>query len=460
MKLPFLNRRREIRRLRRLIEHQETTLGVVYGRRRCGKSRLLRESLPEDRTVYYVGDDRESPLQRASLAQEIDRLLPGFGRVTYPDWSILLDRWWAEAPEGSILVIDEFPALVATARELPSLLQKCLDREGPKPLHLLLSGSSQRMMEGLVLDRSAPLYGRALEILKIEPLEAGWIKEALGVDGATALEEYSVWGGVPRYWELAADHENLNDAVFTHVLNPLGILYDEPQRLLLDDLRDTSQAASILSLIGRGCHRISEIAGRLGKPASSLARPMRRLTDMGLVEREVPFGVPPQSSKRSLYKIADPFLRFWFRFVEPNRSLLEARQMERVARDVSARFAQHAGEAWEELARGSVLRSNAFDKPWGPAGRWWGSGVDRTPLEIDLMAETAEGDVLVGEVKWTESPDIDRIFWDLRRRAENLPRAQGQEIHLGLWCREPAERSSKAGDEHIFTPRDVLAVMR
>src|SRR6185436_9676038 len=148
MKLPFLNRHEEASRLRRLLDRAEGGLGVVYGRRRCGKSRLLQEVLPPGRTVYYVGDDREGSLQRASLATEIGRLLPVFERVTYPDWEALLARWWQGARSGMVLALDEFPSLVVVARELPSLLQKHLDRESG--IHLLLTGSSQRMMQGLV----------------------------------------------------------------------------------------------------------------------------------------------------------------------------------------------------------------------------------------------------------------------------------------------------------------------
>src|SRR6185295_7242644 len=145
MKLPFLDRDEETARLARLVESREGSLGVLYGRRRCGKSRLLREVLPLERSIYYVGDEREGTLQRASLAAEIARLLPGFDQVTYPDWSALCARFWNEAKPGTALVLDEFPALVAVAGELPSVLQKHVDRFPERGLHLLLAGSSQRM---------------------------------------------------------------------------------------------------------------------------------------------------------------------------------------------------------------------------------------------------------------------------------------------------------------------------
>ena len=300
-----------------------------------------------------------------------------------------------------MLALDEFPALVAAAREVPSILQKYLDRYPERHLHLLLAGSSQRMMQGLVLDRTAPLFGRAAEILKISPLGAGWISRALRLrDPARAVEAYAVWGGTPRYWELAADHPDLPTALRTLVLSPLGVLHEEPSRLLLDDLRDTAQATSILSLIGQGCHRASEIAAWLGKLATLLARPLQRLLEMDLVAREMPFGALQRGAKRTLYWISDPFLRTWFCFVEPNRSLLEACQMVMVERDLAGRFSHHVGEVWEELARASVPRLGCFGRAWGPASRWWGPGLDHRPLEVDLIAESKSGDALLAsEVK-------------------------------------------------------------
>ncbi|MFL6291441.1 MAG: ATP-binding protein [Thermoanaerobaculia bacterium] len=458
MKLPFLDRHEETARFRRLLDRAEGSLGVVYGRRRCGKSRLLREILPPEKSVYYVGDDREASLQRASLATEIGRLLPGFERVTYPDWDALFSRWWQSARPGTVLALDELPSLVAVAPELPSLLQKHLDRESERGIHLLLSGSSQRMMQGLVLDRTAPLFGRASEILKISPLPAGWIEEALHLhDPARAVEAYAVWGGTPRYWELAGDHSDLPAAIRSLVLSPLGVLYEEPSRLLLDDMRDTTQAASILSLIGQGCHRISEIAARLSKPATALSRPLQRLQDMDLVTREQPFGEEPRGGKRTLYKISDPFLRFWFRHVEGNRSRLGAGQVAAVEEEIGQRLGHHVGEVWEELARASVPRLQTGGRSWGPAGRWWGPGLDRQPLEVDLVAHGSDGSVLVGEVKWATPRDAGRLLAELETKARRLPIATGREVVPALWLKTPIAGQTAA---RVVTPRQVLDVLR
>jgi hypothetical protein len=278
-----------------------------------------------------------------------------------------------------------------------------------------------------VLDAAAPLYGRAREIIEVAPLGAAWLRDAFGLSHAIDLVEvYALWGGVPRYWELALDHRSNRDAMETLVLDPQGTLHAEPRRLLLDDLRETAQAASVLALIGRGCNRISEIAARADKPATSLTRPLSRLLDLGLVRREQPFGVSQYSSKKSLYRIHDPFLAFWFRFVEPNRSRLEAGAVKGVLREVEMGIAGHQGEIWEALVRRAIPLLTIEGAQWQPAARWWGAGADKCLLEFDVVSESVDGKaLLLGEVKLTVSAAaLDRARRELSQKAARLPLAQ------------------------------------
>lgn len=426
MRLPFLDRQNERNRLHAAFSSREGTFCCIYGRRRCGKSRLLRESLPSRRSVYYVGDRREAGLQRTAMAEAMAGMIPGFGDVTYPQWETLLRRWWHDAPTGAVLAIDEFPYLVEASPELPSLLQKMLDAQVSRGVHLVVCGSSQRMMQGLVLDASEPLFGRAREIMRVDPLGAAWLPKALGTrDWRDVVDAYAVWGGVPRYWELARERATLWEAVEALVLDPAGVLNREPERLLSDDMRDTAQASSVLALVGQGCHRLSEIAGRLGKPATSLTRPMQRLLQLGLLKREVPFGAHGQTSRATLYSVNDPFLAFWFRFVDPNRSRLGAGSMPAVSAAIRSGFPLHAAAIWEQLVRAAVPRSILRGRAWSPAARWWGAGKDRQPLEFDVLSESEDKrSLLVGEVKLRAGArEIPRIEAELRSKADRLPLA-------------------------------------
>jgi hypothetical protein len=458
--LRFLDRDRELDRLGRALRRREGSFLCLYGRRRVGKSRLLQEAFKGLRTVYYVGDERDPPLQRSALAQEIGRVLHGFSDVSYDGWGPLLDRWWADAPASAALVLDEFPYLASASPEIPSLLQKLVDRLGGPARHLAVCGSSQGMMHGLVLSEAAPLFGRAREIIRVEPLGAGWIGDALGLrDPAKAVDHYAAWGGIPRYWELALEHPDRARAVLYLVLDPLGVLHREPERLLRDEMTDVARAASLLALIGQGCHRVSEIAGGLGLPATSLARPLTRLVDLGLVAREVPFGRSIRDTKRTYYRISDPFLRMWYRFVEPNRSRLAAGQLGPVARSVAAEWPRFLGAAWEDLARSSVARLEIAGSTWSPAARWWGPGTDSAPLEIDIVAEALDGSerLLVGEAKLAlTAGGIERAQGELRGKARRCPVAVGKEVVPVLFCvRGPPRRLPQ-----VLTARDVLEVLR
>ncbi|MDO8835587.1 MAG: DUF234 domain-containing protein [Vicinamibacterales bacterium] len=310
------------------------------------------------------------------------------------------------------------------------------------------------MMHGLVLERTAPLYGRALEILKIEPLKAGWIRDALGLEGEKAVEAYAVWGGVPRYWELASPFRGLDEAIRELVLHRNGVLHEEPMGLLLDEMRSAVQPYSLLSVIGQGCHRLSEIAGRLGKPATSLTRPLAQLVDLGYVRRDTPFGDNEKSTRKTLYKIADPFLLFHFRFVQPNKSQLEVGNVPAVAAAVGKQFSLHVSAIWEALARDSVPFSGIGGYEWGTARRWWGTGTDGGPMEVDVVAESVDGRaVLVGEAKWsTAAADPGAARDRLLSIARHSTWAREREVVPVLWVK----RGRRHANLHLRTPDDVL----
>ena len=458
--MKFFNRNDEKERLTRGFRAAAGSFCCLYGRRRCGKSRLLQETLPREHAVYHVADQMEAALQRRRLATDIGAVLPGFDRVAYPDWAALLDRWRTAAPSGACLILDEFPYLVMSAPELPSILQRVVDAAAGSPLHTVICGSSQRMMQELVLAPTAPLYGRAREILKIAPLEFGWLAKAFpAATPPEVLEQFSIWGGVPRYWELATEFKTVDDAIQDLILSPQGVLHNEPRHLLIDDMSDIVQASSILALVGQGCHRLSEIAARLGKPATSLTRPLAKLQELGLIIREIPFGADERNGKKSLYSLADPFLAFWFRFVQPNRSLLESAPVSAVYRKIRPAFRQHTAWVWEMLARHSVPRLVIAGQEWGLARRWWGAAESGHPMELDVVAESDDGkSLLVGEVKLSATAvEIERIHKQLREKAAKLPFAKRyQKVETVVYS--AAASLDKETDTVVMLP-DLLRVL-
>jgi AAA+ ATPase superfamily predicted ATPase len=363
---------------------------------------MLVEWVKKHGGIYTVADQSAPDVQRRYLAEVLAERFSGFADVDYRDWRSLFSRLAREAAAAGWrgpLVLDELPYLVYSSPELPAVFQRWIDHEAGQ-LVVVVAGSSQHMMQGLVLDGSAPLFGRAQEILEILPLSPALIGEALKLKSPLqVIENYTAWGGVPRYWELAADIKgSVEDALDRLVLDPLGPLHREPDRLIAEELPPAQEVRGFLDAIGGGAHRLSEIAGRLGRPATSLNRPLQRLQGMGLVGREVPFGEDERSSKRSLYRIVDPFTRLWFKVVAPNRAQLATLSASGRRELLKKYWPQLVGEAWEELCRMLVPTIG----PWGPASRWWRGSEP----EWDIVARSLDGKkLLLGEAK-TRVPSV------------------------------------------------------
>ena len=356
----FIDRKKEMVRLERLILERKGGFAAVWGRRRIGKSELLKEWCRKFNGIYTVADQSLATLQRSSFALALAERFPGFADVIYPTWKSLFEaltnRAMAEDWHGP-LVMDEFPYWVEVDASIPSVLQNWIDGEKSRcGIVCAIAGSVQHMMQGLVLDADSPLYGRVDEKIKLQPISIGYIGEALQLESAIdAVRAYSVWGGVPRYWvaveKYGADFERALDE---QVFDPIGIFHEEPASLLRSELPNAIALKPYLDVIGMGVNRAGEIAGRLGVPATALSKPLSRLMEIGLIKREIPFGESEKNSKKSLYKLADPFCRFWFTVMASRRSVFDSAP-EAVRLSIWYKYSQQVFSAtWEELARSYV----------------------------------------------------------------------------------------------------------
>ena len=429
--MKFVDRIEETARLRDALSREKSSLVVVYGRRRLGKSTLIKRVL-SDRDVYFLADRSEGQHQRTLLAKVIAQVFSDFDKLTYPDWESMFRAANYRADKRFTLCLDEFPYLVEQSPELPSVLQKLVDEKQLK-YNLVLCGSSQNMMYGLFLDSTAPLYGRADEIMRLAPIRLPYIQEALGLDATAAIEEYSVWGGVPRYWELRESRNSLDDALWHNILSVNGALYEEPIKLFQDDVKDIVKTSTIMSYIGTGANRLSEIAGRCDEPATNLSRPLKKLIDLGFLEKDVPFGIDEKNAKKSLYKIADPFMVFYYQFVVPNLSFIELNRRLPIDQALNTHFSEYVSMQWEKMCRDAVTGNLVNGVVYGKAKRWWGSVLNEAKkteqLEFDVVAESIDKKyLLVGECKWTTQENGKQLTAELLRKAKLLPFANDYTI--------------------------------
>ncbi len=454
----FINRIKEIKRIRTALQQDDSVLLAVYGRRRCGKSTLIKKVICEN-DIYFAADLRERSLQIEAFAKTIGKVVNGFSKLRYPDWDSLFHNLKNTLNQKLTICIDEFPYLAKNSPELPSVLQNIIDNNINDKYNLILCGSSQQMMQSITLNSSSPLYGRCDEILNVNPMLLGWYNEYYKKNAIETIEGYSVYGGVPRYWELQKKHQSLADSIKYNLLDPDGILFKEPEMLFFDEMRTSVLAFSILTLIGLGCNRLSEIAGRLEKPATQLNRPIKLLIDLGYVRRETPFNTSLKSTKKSLYKISDPFMNFYFSFVVPNKSRLEFGLIEQVWDEINEKFNQYVSEIWEELCRNAVPRLKIEGKTFNPAQRWWGNGTDRKPMEIDIIAEsTDKSTLLIGEAKWIGNISVKNIINELKAKINHAPFIQNRKVLQVLFLKQTHENNPNK--IIIIKPADIIAVLK
>lgn len=465
--MKFVDRKEETERLKEAISKEGTALVVVYGRRRLGKSTLIKRVI-SDNDIYFLADRSEGEHQRVLLSKMFSQVFPDFDKLSYPDWESIFLAANYRAEKRFTLCLDEFPYLVEQSPELPSVIQKLIDNKQLK-YNLILCGSSQNMMYGLFLDSSAPLYGRADEIMKLTPLRLPFIEEALGLDSVDAVEDYAIWGGVPRYWELREHRSSLSQALWRNVFSVNAPLFEEPVKLFQDDIKDTVKTSTIMSFVGAGSNRLSEIAARCNEPATNLSRPLKKLIDLGFLEKEVPFGVDDKNSKKSLYKIADPFLAFYFQFVVPNRSFIELDRRLPIEEMLKAQFSKYVGMQWERICRNAVTGNIVNNVLYGKACRWWGSVINEEnnpeQIELDVVCESFDKKyLLVGECKWTAAENSRHLLAEITRKASLLPFAKNKIIVPVLFLKtkpldfEESEAIGNGGA--IMLPEDVVALYK
>ena len=457
--MKFLDREKDVERLLAALNREKTQFIVLYGRRRIGKSTLLKKVLDFERgDIYYLADSTSETNQRKLLSGMVEGSVVGFDSVEYPSWESLLRSLNRQIEKRITLCFDEFPNLVKSCPSLPSVIQKLLDEKTLK-FDLIICGSSQQLMQGYVLDGREPLYGRADEIVKLKPIPPRYVCEAFSCDERQAVEEYSVWGGTPRYWELRSEYPDMRTAIMNLMLTARGFLIEEPQRLLRDDMRDTVQTSTILTAIGNGINRMSEIAARAGKDAPHITEPLAKLRELGYVRRDIPYGEDEKKSKRGLYKIGDPFLAFYYRFIVPNRSYIEMERDSVVMNIIDVHLNEHVGECWEQMCRNYVSGNIIDGVLYQMAYRWWGKvkideKKEAEQVELDVVAESFDKNhILIGECKWTAKENADRLINRLEKIASALPFIKGHKVHYFLFLRDETVQPC-AGK--VLYPSDVL----
>lgn len=440
----IIDRQTEWRELSRLWKRAAPELAFVLGRRRAGKSYLLSRFAHAVGGIYYQATKRTENEQLLRLTRQVgdhfdDAALRHGG--AFGDWESLL-LYVTERARGApfLLVLDEFPYLSDAAPALPSILQALWDHTWPDTrVKLVLSGSHITAMRRLV-EADQPLYGRRTSRIDLPPFD---FRDAAAFTAPYApgdrLRAYGIFGGLPGHLALLEPAEPLAANVARQMLEPAGRLLDEGQHMLDAFLSDAQVHYSVIAAIAGGEHTWNGITKRVGRDGGSLSRAMQWLIEMELVERVVPITeAAPERSKRALYRLTDPYVAFWHRFVSPMLSagMIGLAPGERLWADrVEPRLDDHMGAVFEGVCRAFVRRGE--DLPFRPlrVGTWW-DGASRN--EIDVVATGAGGEVLACECKWgrADPADLTRLRSRTELMLRDLPGGPHR-VHHAIFSRGP-----------------------
>lgn len=435
----FIGREEEIEALERRYASPRSELLPLYGRRRVGKTELLTQISRGKPTVFFTANAKLPTAQIGSFMRAAaDWLRTQDLAQTQPaDWEAAFRHVVRAAPKDRklLLILDEFQWACQSSPELPSVIQRLWDHEWQHDGHimLILCGSYIGFMEREVLGGRSPLFGRRTGSLKLEPFS---FLEAARFHPRWSNEEqaraYFVCGGIPAYLRRFDSDLSVEQNIAREFFRRDAFFQNEPEFLLREELSEVSQALSILEAVALGRKAQGEIARAVGLTTNALAPHLKNFTQLGYLERIMPLA--PQGAPRTavVYRIADPLLRFWFRFVESRVSSLRRYSPRRAFEHlVAPQWEAFCGEAFDRLCREALPLIYEAEGALGrfSVGEYW----DRQ-CQIDVVGLRSDGWIDLGECRWPQDASVTGASRELAARAAHYPSA-GRTIGLRLFIR-------------------------
>lgn len=420
----FIDRTNELETLAKEYQREAASLVVVYGRRRVGKTELIRHFIQDKPALYFLATEEAEAMNREAFQRQVADFLDSdlLRGAVIDRWELLFQQlMMAAGDERLVIVIDEFQYIGKSNPAFLSVFQRVWDTILSKGnVMVILCGSLVSMMMSQTLNYDAPLYGRRTAQIRLRPIKFSHYHEFFDIELSVEelVKRYSLTGGVPKYIEMFQHTHDLEEAIRSSLLNPSSYLFDEPNFLLQKEVTDIGSYFSILRIIAAGNHKSSKIATLLQQKQTNLPRYLKVLIDLDLLEREVPVTeANPDKSKKGLYQIRDNFIRFWFQFIYPNRSYLEMGHTEVVMERLAKNFIDsQVSFVYEQICQEKLWELSAQGKLPGlleRVGRWWDNAH-----EIDVVGISEADNLLVlGECKFWNGPVGLNILSQLEEKA-------------------------------------------
>ena len=420
----FVGRDAELEKLNEMYNVDSFEFAVIYGRRRVGKTTLIKEFIKGKNAIYFASREADSAVNLNLFSSDVYSVTAKemAGNSFFSDWEKALDYILKIAKDTRIvLAIDEYPYLAGGYRPISSILQAYIDaRLKNSKLFLILCGSSMSFMENHVLGYKSPLYGRRTAQFKIVPFsffEALPFLEAFSAEDKAEL--YGITGGIPEYLSKINVAKSVRENIVDLYLTASGPLFEEPSNLLKQELREPATYNGIIEAVAGGASRLNEAATKCRIESNKCAKYLRSLIALGIIKKEHP--VTEASAKKSIYLLDDMMFRFWYRFVFPNMSgVVSGLGCVLFDEVVKQEFPAYMGLVFEEICKQYLIESaKKGSLPFlpGKIGRWWGNNpLEKRQEEIDIMTFRKKN-ALFCECKWTKAPADAEVLADLVRKA-------------------------------------------
>lgn len=409
----FIGRKRELASLNKLYTSDKFEFAVIYGRRRVGKTALINQFIRDKKAIYFMGIESNAKQNLENFSKNILEYETGLqAETTFLSFQAALEYvFQLSEKERLILAIDEYPYVAHSYKSFASTLQLLIDQyKEHSKLMLILCGSSMSYMEDHVLSYKAPLYGRRTAQMKLQPFDFAdtcqYFKNFSDEDKAYI---YGIVGGTPQYLLQMDDKLSLEDNIKNTFLNPVSFLFEEPENLLKQEVREPALYNAIITAIATGASRMAEISTKVGEDTSVCSVYMKNLIGLGLIQKETPYG--EKASRKSIYAIADHMFRFWYRFVPENHSIIARGAADLAYGRIKPYLSDYMGKVFEEICKEylwKLLLCGESPVEFHELGRWWGTDpFTHSQTEIDIMGEQDKNCALFGECKWTnEKVDV------------------------------------------------------
>lgn len=402
----FIGREQELNTLNKLYRSDKFEFTVIYGRRRVGKTALISKFTKGKDTIFFTGVETNAKQNLDNLSRCIMEYNTGIiVDSSFASFQSALEYVFELAKTKRIvLVIDEYPYVARASKSLASTLQLLIDKnKGSSKLFLILCGSSMSYMEDNVLAYKAPLYGRRTAQLKINPFNffeaCRYFTKFSDIDRALA---YGIVGGTPQYLIQIDDSLSIEENIKNIHLNPSSSIFEEPNNLLKQEVREPAIYNAVITAIATGCSKMNEISNKIDEDTSVCATYIKNLITLGIVKKEAPYG--EKASRKTIYSIEDNMFRFWYRFVPENTSIISRGATDLAYERIAPEIPVYMSSVFEEICRQylwKLLLENKCTINFSDLGRWWGTNPKTKAQEkIDIMG-TDKNTALFAECKWT-----------------------------------------------------------